>query len=81
MEEVVDFSAGFGETELTDCLPLRIIASSASSSSAKLEEVTKVLSIEAKLNISGWVKHRIPGFSKLVGLSLTQHEKLCIALL
>ena len=35
----------------------------------------------AKLDISGWVKHRIPGFSKLVGLSTTQHEKLCIALL
>ena len=27
------------------------------------------------------MKHRIPGFSKLVGLSTTQHEKLCIALL
>ena len=27
------------------------------------------------------MKHRIPGFSKLVGLSMTRHEKLCIALL
>ena len=48
---------------------------------AELEEVNEVLSIETKLDISGWVKHRIPGFSKLVGLSMTRHEKLCIALL
>ena len=27
------------------------------------------------------MKHKIPRFSKLVGLSTTQHEKLCIALL
>ena len=27
------------------------------------------------------MKHRIPGFSKLVGLSMTRHEKLCITLL
>ena len=42
---------------------------------------SEVLSFEAKLNISGWVKHRILGFSKLVGLSMSRHEKLCIALL
>ena len=80
MEDVVDFSVGFGEIELTDCLPLRIIAPSASSSSAELE-VIEVLSIKAKLDISRWVKYRIPGFSKLVGLSMTRHEKLRIALL
>ena len=39
------------------------------------------MSIEVKLDIYGWVKHRLPGFSKLVGLSMTRHEKLCIALL
>uniref|UniRef100_A0A7N2M4C3 Uncharacterized protein n=1 Tax=Quercus lobata TaxID=97700 RepID=A0A7N2M4C3_QUELO len=81
VEDVADFSTGFGETELTDCLPLRIIAPSASTTSAKLEEVIEALSIEAKLDISRWVKHKIPGFSKLVGLSMTWHEKLCIALL
>ena len=27
------------------------------------------------------MKHRIPGFSKLVRLSMSRHEKLCIALL
>lgn len=43
--------------------------------------VTKVLSLEAKLDISRWVKHRIPSFSRLVGLSMSRHEKLCITLL
>ena len=81
MEDAANISIGFGETELLDCLPLQIIAPSASTNLAKLEEVTKVLSIETKLDISGWVKHRILGFSKLVGLSMTRHEKLCIALL
>ncbi|KAK9992894.1 hypothetical protein SO802_022597 [Lithocarpus litseifolius] len=65
VKEVVDFSVSSGETELSDCLPLK--------------EVTEVLSLEAELDISGWVKHRIPGFSRLVGLSMTRHEKLCIA--
>lgn len=59
----------------------RLLLLSVSTTSAELEEVTKVLSIEAKIDVSGWVKRRIPGFSKLVGLSTTQHEKLCIALL
>ena len=39
------------------------------------------MSLEGKLNISGWVKHRILGFNKLVGLSMSRHEKLCMALL
>ena len=33
------------------------------------------------LDTSRWVKNRLPGFSKLVGLPLSRHEKLCIALL
>ena len=81
VEDVVDFSVGLGETEVSDCLPLQNIAPTVSTISAELEEATEVLSIENKLDISGWVKHRIPGFSKLVGLSTTRHEKLCIALL
>ena len=81
VKDVVDFFVGFGETEVSDCLPLQIIDPSVSTNLAELEEATEVLSIENKLDISGWVKHRIPGFSKLVGLSTTRHEKLCIALL
>ena len=33
------------------------------------------------LDVSRWVKSRLPGFSKLVGLPLSRHEELCIALL
>ena len=33
------------------------------------------------LDTSRWVKNRLPGFSKLLGLPLSHHEKLCIALL
>ena len=69
-----------GETDFSVGLPLHIIAPSASTNLAELE-VNEVLSIETKLDISGWVRHRIPGFSKLVGLSLSRHEELCIALL
>ena len=76
MEDVVDFSV-----EVSNCLPLQTIALTVPTISAELEEATEVLSIENKLDIFGWVKHIIPGFSKLVGLSTTRHEKLCIALL
>ena len=78
-EEAADFSVG--ETDFSVGLPLQIIAPSASTNLAKLEEVNEVLSIDTKLDISGWVRHRIPGFSKLGGLSLSQHEELCITLL
>ena len=36
--------------------------------SAELNRDTEVLGLENTLDISNWVKHRIPGFSKLVGL-------------
>ena len=81
VEDAVDFFVGVGETEVSDCLPLQTIASSVATNLADLEKASEVLSIENKLDISGWVKHSIPGFSKLVGLSMTCHEKLCIALL
>ena len=79
LEEAADFSVG--ETDFSIGLPLQIIASSVLTNLAELEEVNEVLSIETKLDISGWVRHRIPGFSKLGGLSLSQHEELCITLL
>ena len=53
VEDVADFSVGFGEIELFVCLPLQTIASSAMTNSANLEEVMEVLSIETKLDISG----------------------------
>ena len=33
------------------------------------------------LDVSRWVKNRLSSFSKLVGLPLSRHEDLCIALL
>ena len=41
----------------------------------------EVLSLDNTLNVSKWVKHRILGFNKMMGLSLSRHEKLCIMLL
>ena len=49
--------------------------------SAELNRDTEVLGLENTLDISNWVKHRIPGFSKLVGLPVGRHEKMCIKLL
>ena len=37
MEDAVDFSVGFGETEVSDCLPLQTISPSVSKISTKLE--------------------------------------------
>ena len=36
--------------------------------------------MENQLNISNWVKHRIPSFCKMIGLSLGRYEKMCIML-
>ena len=48
---------------------------------AELHNNTEVMGVENPLNISNWVKHRIPSFSKIMGLSLGRHEKMCIMLL
>ena len=48
---------------------------------AKLNSGNEVVGCENILDTSRWVKNRLPGFSKLVGLPLNRHEKLCIALL
>ena len=70
-------SVGFGESEeFSDCAPLKIITPNGLTTSVEQEEDDEILSLEAKLNIFGWVKHRISGFSKLVGLSMSCHEKL-----
>ena len=43
--------------------------------------IAKVRRFDNSLNVSNWVKHRLPGFSKMMGLSLGRHEKRCIMLL
>ena len=67
--------------EFLDCAPLKIVAPNGSITSVEQEGDGEILSLEAKLNISRWVKRKIPNFSKLVGLSMSSHEKLCIDLL
>ena len=49
--------------------------------SAELNSNTEVMRLENTLNVSNWVKRRLPGFSKMMGLSLGRHEKRCIMLL
>ena len=48
---------------------------------AELNSNTEVLRLENTLNVSNWVKRRLPCFSKMMGLSLGRHEKRCIMLL
>ena len=49
--------------------------------SAELNCCNENVECENMLDISRWVKNRLPSFSKLVGLPLSRHEDLCIALL
>ena len=49
--------------------------------SAELNYGNEAVECVNTLDASRWVKNRLPGFSKLVGLPLSRHEKLCIALL
>ena len=42
---------------------------------------TEVRRLDNTLKVSKWVKYRLPGFSKMMGLSLGRHEKRCIMLL
>ena len=48
---------------------------------AELNSNIKVRSFDNTLKVSNWVKYRLPGFSKMIGLSLGRHEKRCIMLL
>jgi len=49
--------------------------------SDELNSNNEVMGFGNTLNIFNWVKHRISGFSKMMGLSLGWHEKMCIMLL
>ena len=62
-------------------VPLMSITPSGIHLSAELNCGNEAVGCENILDTSRWVKNRLPGFSKLVGLPLNRHEKLCIALL
>ena len=68
--------------EVVDCSsPLKIFNPMGLVVSAELNSNTEVMRLENTLNVSNWVKCRLPSFSKMMGLSLGRHEKLCIMLL
>ena len=49
--------------------------------SMEVHNNSEVLDIGGTLDVSKWVKNRIPGFSRVIGLSVNHHEKFCIAYL
>ena len=41
---------------------------------AEVNGIVEVRRFDNSLNVSNWVKHRLPSFSKMMGLSLSRHE-------
>ena len=62
-------------------VPLMAITPSGLQLSAELNGGNEAMGCENTLDTSRWVQNKLPGFSKLVGLPLNHHERLCIALL
>ena len=68
--------------EVVDCSsPLKTFNPMGLVVSVELNSNTEVMRLKNTLNVSNWVKHRLPSFSKMMGLSLGRHEKRCIMLL
>ena len=47
----------------------------------ELNSNTEVIRLDNTLNVFNWMTRRLPGFSKMMRLSLGRHEKRCIMLL
>ena len=77
MEEggAISKAACLGEESLTDCNPLSTITPPRLDLSMEMHKDT---GLGSRLDVSSWVKHRISGFSKVVGLSVNHYERLCI---
>ena len=81
VEEEFNFSnTGLGGEDSSP-IPLLSITPFGLPLTAELNCGIEAVGCESILDTSRWVKNRLPGFSKLVGLPLNHHEKLCIALL
>ena len=63
---------------MADCNSLSTIAPPGLDLSMEMHKDIKVLGLGSRLDVSSWVKHRIPGFSKVVGLFVNRYERLCI---
>uniref|UniRef100_A0A7N2KUK5 Reverse transcriptase zinc-binding domain-containing protein n=1 Tax=Quercus lobata TaxID=97700 RepID=A0A7N2KUK5_QUELO len=48
---------------------------------AELNSNSEVMRFDNTSNVSNWVKQRLPGFGKMMGLPLCQHKKRCTMLL
>ena len=81
VEEEFNFSnSGLGGEDSSP-IPLLSITPFGLPLTAELNCGIEAVECESILDTSRWVKNKLPGFSKLVGLPLNRHEKLCIALL
>ena len=82
MEEMALSEAVMGEEEnLTVCNPLFTIIPPGLALTVDVHNDSEVLNIGNTLDVSSWVKNKIPDFCKVIGLSANRHEKLCIAYL
>ena len=66
---------------MEDCNLLLTIIPLGLDLSMEVHNNSEVLDMGGTLDISNWVKNRIPSFSKVIGLSMNCHEKLCVAYL
>ena len=81
VEEEFNFSdTGLGGEDSSP-IPLLSITPFGLPLTAELNCGNEAVGYERILDTSRWVKNRLPSFSKLVGLPLNRHEKLCIVLL
>ena len=82
VEEVALLVVVSGEEESSEvCNPLLTVIPPGMALSMKVHNDSKVLDIGGMLDVSKWVKNRIPSFSRVIELSVNRHEKLCIAYL
>ena len=82
MEKVALSKVVSGEEEnLADYNPLLTIIPPGLALSLEVHNNSEVLDLGGTLDVSNWVKNRIPSFSKMIRLSMNRHEKLCIAYL
>ncbi|KAL0012906.1 hypothetical protein SO802_008014 [Lithocarpus litseifolius] len=81
--ELVDVEKDFSDTGLggEDFLSVPLTTITPSGLALSADYGSEAAGGAKTLDISKWVKYRLPGFSKLVGLPLCRHETLCIALL
>ena len=77
--EVVSADLGLGDVDSPS--PLMTITPLRLAEPVELISGDEVVGIENSLNISNWVKLRLPGLSKMMGLSLGRHDEKCIKLL